>query len=46
MNGCFHHTWRFRDFCRKLLKTLAKDATYKKQLEALKSELNSKKWNI
>lgn len=42
MNGCFHHTWRFRDFCRKLVKTLVKDATYKKQMEALKSDMEQK----
>lgn len=42
LNGCFHHTWRFRDFCRKLVKTLVKDMTYKKQMEDLKSDLEPK----
>ncbi len=42
LDGCFHHTWRFRDFCRKLLKTLIENSTYKKQIKALQPQLNSK----
>lgn len=42
LNGCFHHTWRFKDFCRKLLKTLLENPSYKTQIEDLKPNLNSK----
>lgn len=42
MNGCFHHTWRFKDFCRKLLKTLLKEPRYETEIEELKPKLNEK----
>ncbi len=42
LDGCFHHTWRFRDFCRQLLKTLLKNSTYKTQINNLKPKLNDK----
>jgi len=42
LDGCFHHTWRFRDFCRQLLKTLLKKPTYKSQIDNLKPKLNTK----
>lgn len=42
VKGCFHHTWRFRDFCRKLLKTLLKNEDYKQKIKSLKIKLNSK----
>ncbi|RRO12291.1 M1 family metallopeptidase [Flavobacteriaceae bacterium 14752] len=42
LDGCFHHTWRFRDFCRQLLKTLLKNPTYQSQINNLKPKLNDK----
>lgn len=42
LEGCFHHTWRFKDFCRKLLNTLLDNPNYKTQIENLKPNLNSK----
>ncbi|MGX1023116.1 M1 family metallopeptidase [Psychroflexus sp. MBR-150] len=42
LDGCFHHTWRFRDFCRKLFKTLLKNPTYKTQIDNLKPRLDTK----
>jgi aminopeptidase N len=45
MDGCFHHTWRFKDFCRKLLKTLIKDSNYKKRLVTLRDQLKPKEVN-
>jgi len=42
LDGCFHHTWRFKDFCRKLLKTLLNDKEYKERLLTLKDKLQSK----
>jgi aminopeptidase N len=45
LDGCFHHTWRFRDFCRKLLKTLIKDSTYKVKIENIRPGLNAKQIN-
>lgn len=42
LDGCFHHTWRFRDFCRKLLKTLLGDPRYQTEIEKLKPRLNDK----
>jgi len=42
LDGCFHHTWRFRDFCRKLIKTLLKNKEYKERLVTLKDKLQSK----
>jgi len=45
MDGCFHHTWRFRDFCRKLLKTLIKKPEFKNRIENLKSDLSTKELN-
>lgn len=41
LDGCFHHTWRFKDFCRKLLKTLIKEEYYKTKIENLKAKLNA-----
>jgi aminopeptidase N len=45
MDGCFHHTWRFKDFCRKLLKTLLQNSEYKERLITLKDELETKQAN-
>jgi aminopeptidase N len=45
MDGCFHHTWRFKDFCRKLLKTLIKDSNYRERLVTLKEDLKPKEVN-
>ena len=45
LDGCFHHTWRFRDFCRKLLKTLLEDTSIKPKIESLKPKLNQKQIN-
>ncbi len=42
MDGCFHHTWRFKDFCRKLLKTLLQNTDYKERLLTLKKEFKTK----
>lgn len=42
LQACFHHTWRFRDYCRQLLKTLAKDAFYKNVIDAEKLKLTEK----
>ncbi|NBC56794.1 MAG: M1 family peptidase [Bacteroidetes bacterium] len=42
LEGCFHHTWRFKDFCRQLLKTLLKNPTYQSQINNLKPKLNDK----
>ncbi len=45
LDGCFHHTWRFRDFCRKLLKTLLEDNGMQSRINNLKSDLNTKQIN-
>jgi aminopeptidase N len=43
MDGCFHHTWRFRDYCRQLLKTLAKQQDYKRVINSIKASLPDKR---
>jgi aminopeptidase N len=45
LDGCFHHTWRFRSFCRKLLKTLRKEDKYKAMIEKAKPKLDKKQIN-
>jgi aminopeptidase N len=45
LDGCFHHTWRFKDFCRKLLKTLLENKDYKERLVTLKDQLKPKEVN-
>jgi len=46
MHGCFHHTWRFRDYCRQLLKTLAKEDEYARMIESVKSSFSKKQQSV
>ena len=46
IDGCFHHTWRFRDYCRQLLKTLAKDNEYKQEIDRIKPTLTEKQQSV
>lgn len=43
IDGCFHHTWRFRDYCRQLLKTLSKDQDYKAVINSVITSLPDKR---
>lgn len=40
LQGCFHQTWRFRDFCRKLLEELLKDESHREKLMGIKNGLS------
>jgi len=46
MDGCFHHTWRFRDYCRQLLKTLAKEADQLRIIQTVKNSFSETQQQI
>ena len=46
IDGCFHHTWRFRDYCRQLLKTLAQDQELLKTINSVKRSFSEKQQNV
>ena len=46
LEGSFHHTWRFRDFCRQLLETLLKKPKYSKAIEAMTPVLEKRQINL
>jgi aminopeptidase N len=46
LEACFHHTWRFRDYCRQLLKTLAKDTYLKNTINTEKQKLSPKQIGV
>ena len=42
VDGCLHHNWRFRNFCRKMIDNLLKDSKIKKKYVDLSDNLSAK----